>query len=799
MSKRFVLSLALALAFTLASVMPVHADGIIIPPQPPPPCDPGRPICPPPPVRPISQLQIKYHHVSVTIHQQVATTHVDQVFYNPNDWPIEGTYIFPLPVEAVISEFTLWVDGKPVQGEVLEAEKARRAYQEIVNSLRDPALLEYVGRGALRASIFPIPPGGERRIELEYSQALTAEEGLVRYSYPLNTEKFSFKPLESVSVTVSVQSAEPVRAIYSPSHPVDVIREGENAFKASYEASNVLPDKDFSLYYSIGEAEALHLLSYRDPGDVSEDGYFLLLLAPRPEIDQAAVEKDILLVLDRSGSMEGEKFSQARTALTYILEHLSQGDRFYLSAFSSGIQRYADGLRSAEEAAQAIDWVSSLNAQGSTDINRALLEAVEAADENRLTFLIFLTDGLPSEGVLDSQQILDNFSRSAPDNLRLFSFGVGYDVDTFLLDSLAQEHHGQSTYVKPGEPLDEIVSAFYARVSTPVLTDLELDFGAVSAYDIYPSPLSDLFAGSQIMVVGRYHGGGETDITLTGMVNNRRQRFEFTDNNFIEDSRGSIDELSNLPRLWATRKVGYLLNQIRLRGPDQETIDQIVRLSIRYGIVTPYTSYLVTEPMPLGVENQRELSQDAFQQALAAPSQVFGAGAVNKAAEQGELERAEIPAALPASTEQQVRAVGARTFVLRDGVWTDTAFDPETQNPLRVAFLSEDYFALADMRADLAAALALGEQVIVIADGKAYQVVPEGESVPPLNLPTSPAALSSPTLIPPVIHTPTPKIGLPGATDAPEDDETPTLPGFCLGSYLPLMGLLAWILLSRRK
>lgn len=798
MSKRCVLSGFLALAFALLVVLPAKADGIIIPP-PFPPCDPTRPICPPEPIRPIAQLEIKYHHVSVNIDQQVATTRVDQVFYNPNDWAIEGTYIFPLPQDAVVSEFTLWVDGKPVKGEVLDAEKARQTYQEIVNSLRDPALLEYIGRGALQASIFPIPPGGERRIELEYNQVLTVEEGLVRYTYPLNTEKFSAKPLESVSITVNVRSAEPVRAVYSPSHAIDVLREGDQAFSASYEASNVLPDKDFSLYYSLGETEAFHLLSYRDPDDAaSEDGYFLLLLAPRPEVDQMMVEKDVLLVLDRSGSMEGEKFVQAQAALGYILNHLNAGDRFYLSAFSSGIQTYDDRLRPTEEASQAIKWVEQLGAQGSTDINRALLEAAAVADKERLTFLIFLTDGLPTEGIIDSQAILDNFARSAPANLRLFTFGVGYDVDTFLLDSLSEEHHGQSTYVKPGEPLEEILSSFYARISTPVLTNLALDFGDMSVYDIYPSPLPDLFAGSQIVVVGRYRGGGAAEITLTGFVNNQKQIFTFTDSRFVKDSLGSVDALSGLPRLWATRKVGYLLNQIRLKGPDQETIDQIVKLSIRYGIVTPYTSYLVTEPMALGAETQHELSQNAFQQALSAPTQVSGAGAVDKAAEQGQLERAEVAPSLPASAQQQVRTVGSRTFVLQQGIWTDTAFDPQAMTPLKVAFLSKDYFALAGIRPDLAAALALGDQVIVVMEDTAYQVVSAEESVPPIELPTK--SVENPSLNPTIApeQQPTRPVSQSEETAVPASQEKPLLPGFCLGSYLPLAGLLAWILVRKR-
>jgi len=795
MRKQCLLSITLALAWLLLSVFPAQADGIIIPP-PFPPCDHDRPICPPVPVRPIAQLEIKYHHVSVTITHQVATTRVDQVFYNPNEWAIEGTYIFPLPLDATVREFTLWVDGEPIKGEVLDAEKARQTYQEIVHSLRDPALLEYMGRGALQASIFPIPPKSERRIQLEYSQVLTAEEGLVRYTYPLNTEKFSAKPLESVSVTVDVQSTQPVRAVYSPTHPVDVLRKGNLAFSASYEANDVLPDKDFSLYYSIGKNEAFHLFSYRDPGEAaSQDGYFLLLLAPRPDVRETPVEKDMLLVLDRSGSMEGEKFSQAQAALTYILEHLNPGDRFYLSAFSSGIQTYDDHLRPAQETRQTVEWVEQLSAQGSTDINRALLEAAEIADEERLTFLIFLTDGLPTEGVIDSQSILDNFARSAPTNLRLFTFGVGYDVDTFLLDSLTEEHHGLSTYVKPGEALDEILSSFYARISMPVLTNLELDFGGISVYDIYPSPLPDLFAGSQIVVVGRYRGGGAADITLTGEVNNIKQTFTFPNSRFVEDSGGSLNALSGLPRLWAARKVGFLLNQIRLKGPDQETIDQIVKLSIRYGIITPYTSYLVTEPLVFGAEAQQQLGRDAYQQVLSAPTIVSGAGAVNKAAEQGQLERADVAPSLPASAEQLVRTVGARTFVLKEGIWTDTAFDPQVMAPRRVAFLSTDYFALADLRPDLAAALALGEQVILVVEYTAYQVVVSEESAPPLELSTEPVTFPSPTA---PLEQPTQIVSQPGEPAAQSDDDTLIPPGFCLGSYLPLLGLLSWAFLRKR-
>lgn len=730
MNRKLLFSTVLSLFLLVCFVLPASADGIIIPQ--PPVCPGGQ--CPDEPLpHPISQLVIRYHHVDVKIDRQIATVHVDQVFYNPNDWEVEGEYIFPLPLDAAISNFSLWIDGQAVPGKVLEAGQAREQYEQIVRDLRDPALLEYIGRGAFQASIYPIPPEGERRIELEYTQVLTADNGLVQFVYPLNTEKFSTLPLENVRVSVDIQSEEPIRAVYSPSHSIDSYRDGNQHVTASYEEENVLPDQDFTLYYSLGKAEAFHLLTYRDPSSVEDaDGFFMLLLAPSPEVQQEAIDKDVLLVLDRSGSMDGEKFQQAQAALQFILDNLNSGDRFYLLSFSSGMETYADGLRPASEAAQAAAWAQQLGAAGSTDINRALLEAADIADPERPTYLIFLTDGLPTEGVTDSEQILMNFEAQAPRSVKLFAFGVGYDVDTFLLDSLSQAHHGLSTYVRPGQALDEILSGFYARISTPVLTDLKIDFGGIQVYDLVPSPLPDLFKGSQVVVLGRYRTGGTGSLKLTGLINEQRQEFTFPQQVFAVNSSGDVSAAASLPRLWATRKIGALLQQVRLSGPDSETIDQIVRLSIRYGIVTPYTSYLVTEPMPLGAAAQEELSNKAFaEMETLAEQPAYGMDAVERAAGQGGMAQADVAPSYSKEVGQQVKAVGAKTFVMQEGIWVDTIFDPQQMQVVEVPYLSGDYFKLAETRPEAAGALALGEQVIVVLDGTAYQVIGADQAAEP--------------------------------------------------------------------
>lgn len=720
--RHLLISILIAIAGSLNGASSALADGIIIPE--PPICEFGP--CPGP--IPITQLSIEYHRVRVQIDDQVAITHVDQVFRNDNDWVVEGTYVFPLPKDAAVDQFTLWIDGEPVEGKILTREEARRIYEEIVYSLRDPALLEYMDQGAVQASVFPIQPGDTRRIELEYTQILPADSGLIQFKYPLNTEKFSALPLEEVSIVVEIASDAALKAIYSPTHAIAVDRRGDARAVVSYEASNILPDKDFDLYFSVAEDEiGLNLLSYRDPE--GGDGFFLLMASPGFESDaDAAIPKDVLLILDQSGSMEGEKFRQAQDALKYVLDHLNPSDRFNIIAFSTGTQSYASGLRSSEEASEAMRWVDALSARGSTDINRALLEGVRQLSQERTSVMIFLTDGLPTEGVVNADMILSNIKDAAPNSLRLFAFGVGFDVDTFLLDSLAENHHGATTYVAPGQAIDEIVSGFYAKVNSPILTDIELDFGEVIAYDMYPDPLPDLFSGSQLILVGRYRDPAFSPIRLTGDVQGSTQTFVYDDVRFRQSGG---DEF--LPRLWATRKIGALLKEIRLHGPEQELVDQIVKLSIRYGIVTPYTSYLVTEPGALSLDVQEELSRQAFSDMASAPTEVTGQSAVERAAGESNLAEAEI--APSDGFEGLVKIVGSKAFRNLLGVWIDTSVDPETADPVRVPFLSEDYFELAGADPLLGDALALGPAVIVNFNGVVYEVVDAQASGDELILP----------------------------------------------------------------
>jgi Ca-activated chloride channel family protein len=663
----------------------------------------------------VPNLAVKYHRVQVHIEDQVAQTEIDQVFVNESPYDLEGTYIFPLPEEASISDFGMYVDQKRLSGKILGKDEARRVYESIVNRRRDPALLEYVGRNAFQASIYPIQAHGEKRVQLSYSQILPAVAGLVHYVYPLNTERFSSRALEEVAINVELRSRVPIRAIYSPSHKISVERTSDTSASISFEANGVKPDKDFELYYSISADDVgLNVLSYKER---DEDGFFLFLVSPKLKVDlQAVIAKDVVLVLDVSGSMEGEKLQQAQAALSFVLDHLNAEDRFNIVAFDTAVRMYAPTLQPASQREEARRFVRALSGGGSTNIDRALLEALALSKGDRPQFIIFLTDGLPTAGETDLNRIIADVDRAATPDVRLFSFGVGYDVNTVLLDSISQNHRGASAYVVPGQSIEAEVSAFYSKISTPLLSDVRLTADGVVLEDMYPYPLPDLFAGGELLVAGRYRKGGITEIKLQGVVNGEARSFSYASVRFSDQGGQSF-----VPRLWATRKIGYMLQEIRLKGDNKELVDSIVALSVRYGIMTPYTSFLVDERQDILTYEgrQRIAAESSLAAATAAPA--MGAQAVADSRAQTKLS---ITAGNDEESQTGIQVVENKTFILRSGVWIDTTYDPQKMRPIHVQFGSPDYFTLVAEDARWGKYLSLGERVLVALDGKVCQIEP---------------------------------------------------------------------------
>jgi len=641
-------------------------------------------------------LTVTYHHVSVTVEDGVVITRVDQEFRNGTPYDIEGRYVFPLPHGAVVSQFSIWVDGERLEGRVLPADQARDIYEDYVRRVLDPALLEYVDRDTLSARIFPIPPGETRRIELSYTEVIGAERGVYRYLYPLDTERFSASPLEDVTIAVDIETTSPLQAVYSPTHKIAVVRDGSDHASVRYAEEDVLPQRDFILYYSVlPEEMGMTLLTYDPAG---EDGFFLLIVSPNIEVDEEAIAKDLVFVLDTSGSMSGEKIVQAKEALTFILRNLNPEDRFAIVSFSDYPRAQSDGLQQVDDrtVAEAVGWAGLLEADGGTNIDAALTTALSFfAEDDRPDYVIFLTDGEPTVGEIDPLSIVNDAGEANATGARIFSFGVGYDVNTLLLDRLTLENHGTTVYVTPDENLEGAISSFYRKIASPALTSPRIAIGGIEIYDTYPNPLPDLFHGAQLLYVGRYRGSGEGMIVLSGDVKGATVSYEAV-RTFPETSL----DADFIPRVWAGRKIAYLLDQIRLYGESEELVDAVISLSKRYGIITPYTSFLVEE----GTFSAEEMARMVTQAASAPPS---GQSAVTGAAKVRDL--AEEETAPP--EEETVRTIEDRTFFLKDGVWIESTYaDEET---VKIAAFSTAYFDLLALKPELAPFFALGDRLIL--------------------------------------------------------------------------------------
>jgi Ca-activated chloride channel family protein len=684
--------------FVLVSVFAVDllADGFIVP--------------VPHPREKIPPLTVKYHRVEVEIINQVAKTSIDQVFINNHNRDIEGVFIFPLPERASISEFSMYIGDKKVEGEILDRDKARRVYEDIVRRLKDPALLEYVGRNMFRARVFPIPANGEKRIQLSYTEIIKAEKNLVRYVYPLNTERFSFEPLKEVTISVEINSKIPLSSIYSPSHNVSVRKEGKGKARVSFEGKDIRPEKDFILYYSLSEDDiGLSFMNYKGP----EDSYYLLLASPSyVGKKEKILNKNLIFVLDSSGSMSGKKIKQAKEAMRFIINHLDKKDRFSLVDFDDGVSLFSSEIIPAnhENIEKALRFVDEVEDSGGTNINDALLQALKMIEPGeRPNYILFLTDGLPTVGITVTSDILRNISKANELKTRIFVFGVGDDVNTELLDRISSDNRGTSVYVAEDEDLEVAVSNYYEKISSPLLSDLKIDFKGIEVRDTYPQVMPDLFKGSQLVLIGKYTGQGNVTVALSGMVGKEVKRF------ILKDQELDKGESYNfLPRLWATRRIGYLIEEIRLQGANEELVNEVKKLGLKYGIVTPYTSFLVTEK-----ERQSlDMAAPEAEEALFA-RKVTGAGAV-KIARAGQNLKAVAQA--PQVVSQRIKYKEDKTFYLKDEYWVDSLYEEES--PVKeIFFNSDEYWRLVSAKPGIAKYLSVAKKIIVNFEGVSYKII----------------------------------------------------------------------------
>ncbi len=687
---------------------------------------------------PPSSYQIKELSVNARLVDQVATVQVSQSFVNTGSGQMEVCVVFPLPYDGAVSQLTLMVDGKEYAAKLLSAAEARQVYESYVRRNKDPALMEWIGTGMFQTSIFPVPAGARRTVTLRYSQICRKIDGLTEFLFPLSTAKYTSRAVEKVAIDVHIQSRANIKNLYSPTHDVKIARPSDRQAHVTYEGHNEIPARDFRLFSDVGSHEVgASVLSYRP--DANEDGYFLLLVSPQLPTDASQrTNKTVVFVLDRSGSMSGKKIEQAKEALKFVLNNLQEGDLFNIVAYDSAIETFRAELErvSDQSRKEALGFVEGLYAGGSTNIDGALRAALgQLVDAGRPSYVIFLTDGLPTVGEQNEGRIVSNAQQANQVRARLFVFGVGYDVNSRLLDKLARVGFGQSQYVGPDENIEAHVSRLYQRIGSPVLTNMEIQFDMEnvpaergSAMNrIYPRQLHDLFAGDGLVLVGRYKSPGSAKVTIRGKEADRPTSFDFPAQ-LVE--RSADESHAFIEKLWAVRRVGEIIDQIDLEGKNQELIDELIALAKRHGILTPYTSFLADENATLGDVAVYRRETDL---ALGGLERVAGRSAFSQRQAKADLQQAiSAPQAGWAkqidvetgveSTVMSIQHVGTKTFLSRDGRWVDsTLTEAEVQKARPISRYASEYFELIEKHGnDVAKYLALEGDVTVELGGMAY-------------------------------------------------------------------------------
>ncbi|MCA8941554.1 MAG: VWA domain-containing protein [Planctomycetes bacterium] len=714
--------------------------------------------------------------VRASIRDGVATTTITQRLHNPSTREIEADWILPLPAGALADQFEMTVGGERVPGEVLDATRARRVYEEIVRKRRDPGLLEYYGDGCLRARVFPIPPRGDVDVTVRFRQVLPATNDLVEWRFPLRA--IAGAGGARIALDASIESGRPIKSVFSPIGGIDVVRRNDHSARASLElAPGTVPSSDLSLFYGTDSKEfGVDFLTHRLDGQ----GYFLAIITPKydwPEDEN--VSRVVQFVIDTSGSMKGQKIAQARDALRFFVRSLRPTDYFNVVPFSTEARPFFPAPLPAndESVAKAMSGIAAIEAVGGTNIEDAIVRALRselpALAEGRqlVPITVFLTDGQPTIGITDPDALAKHVSQNNPHHERVFVFGVGNAVNTRLLDRIAADSRGDRDYVREDENIEVKTSALFTKLSSPVMTDVRFEADGIELFERSPSDLPDLFQGGRLLVFGRYVGAGEHALRLRGNVGGKSREIVFEG-----DFSGTQQGYEFVPALWAERRIAFLLDTIRLKGHSQELVGEVERLGKQFGIVTPYTSHLIIEEgKRVATARGEDPAQDSFFQGdgdeIRIADELRRAGTAGREFDdedlRGKLGRARVEAEesrdsldhiadAPSAGETAVRRsmelkllrqkkdvlvlaedgnaapaariasrrIDHRTFHLVRGVWVDQRFEPSMHGQeRRIETFSDEYFAMLHDQPALAKCFAFSSRmVIVLDDGTAVEL-----------------------------------------------------------------------------
>jgi Ca-activated chloride channel family protein len=694
-------------------------------------------------------LPVRDQKITVKIDERAARTTWRTTFFNPHGRDLEGTFLFTLPEDAQVSDFAIRIDGKELRGEVLPRDEARNIYEGIVRRLRDPGLLEHLDDRTVKLRVFPLRANQESDVEIEYLQTLRRENGMISYeidqSFPAGVERS-----KEAELAIELNTQDAIGLLQSPTHKLNVKKDKDGTSATVTLEESASFDGNFTLFFNTSATDlGMHFIPARRSGE--EEGTFLLIINVPEEGPLAQpLRKDVVFVLDTSGSMSDEgELDKAQAALRQCLQALNPEDTFGLVQFSTMAQTFRPEMRAAskENIDEAAQWLKELRARGGTNIHQALQKAVELLQSDSSTAplrqVIFFTDGQPTVGKTDPVQITALLPEQTDRPLRVFTLGFGYDVNTTLLDDVAAKSGAFSDYIHPDEDLELTITSLFKAISSPMLTDVKIMAECLEIVEQYPPDLPDLFLGKETIVAGTFKGKGEGTLTLSGTANKE----DFSSSVKLSIPEKTAKDREYVRAIWANRKVGYLVEQIRKNGFSEELKEEIVSLALEYNLVTPYTSFLAAPdeeyalaPATVGTGGTRREAREARLNAdlLSSRSKVMmhrdsAPGEAEVRASEVLRQQKEVSASSQSDKDrmksqrqrQQVFVDGSEFIQNESGIWVQQA-TLRKSDIVQIKYLSKAYYELLQKYPEVRSQVLVGEKVQLVINNQWVEIGEEG-------------------------------------------------------------------------
>ncbi len=690
--------------------------------------------------------------ISIDINETRAITNIEQSFVNDFGRKMTGVYYFPIPKKSKLEKVIITLNGAEAETEIISGLHVRNLFKEILGKYQDPSLLKYADQDLIKIDVGTIESGTSKFLKINLIEELVPIGNRIEYCLPFNIYKDEFLPMKDFKVKAAINTKSAIKSLFCPAFDAEIARTDDHHALMAFAKENYDLKDDLKLFFTTEEGDlGCHILNYKP--SIARDGFFQIDIAPAMAIDSLQiVEKDITFVLDCSGSMSGEKMEQAKRALLYCVNNLNEKDNFNLVRFSTDAEHLFKELKPNNEdnLRKAKSYISTLVARGSTNIDEALDIALKMEqDPTRPYMIVFITDGKPTRGVTQEAALLESVQRKNKNNAKIFTFGIGDDLNAHLLDNITEMTNAYATYISSDENIELKLSSFYNKVSSPILTDVSIKFDGISTSNSFPTVIPDLYQGQALSLFGRYLDWGKGKLLMDGKMNNIDQHFEF-DLNFEKEQL----DYEHVGYLWASRRGAFIIDKLRRQKSDTTLVNELIELSKVYGIITPYTAKFLIDEAGAKLENPSNCyegfltrlteNKELFTLILEGYDNLFmkkeGAGSVQSSRDLSKMNSANNYESLNAGQDRlkyldkkdneifisnKIKRVNGRAFYKYDGVWEDIYLMKDISNfeNFRIKFNSEEYLSLLDKDAALCHYLAVGKHVKFLHKDQVFEIV----------------------------------------------------------------------------